>query len=133
MYKLNLYYTQSDVIDYQIFFTIEAKINGVRNAIYNLGFTNIPSYTPTEWTKESYLLVDSLNNIENGIKNIGKYYFRPKGWIKGKNWVAKMSFSYKDVNRWIDNLNLVIDRINNESNELYPRDDLYPSDTLLPH
>ena len=44
-----------------------------------------------------------------------------------------MGFSYRDLNRWINNLNLVIDRINTESNTLFPSDTLYPSETLLPH
>lgn len=133
MNKINLYYSQSDVIDFWSFVTMEMDIKSVRNAIYDLGYTNIPAYTPTNFTKESYLLASDLNKIENGIKNIGKYYFRPKGWKKTKTWIPKMSFSYEDINRWIDNLNLVIDRINNESSELLPRDDLYPSETLLPH
>lgn len=133
MYKLSLYYTQSDIVDYNVFNTIDAKIKQVRDAIYDLGYTNIPSYTLSNFTKESYLLLDYVNKMETGIKNIGKYYFRPKGWKRAKNWKPKMSFDYQDIDRWIDNLNLVVDAINNESASLYPRNDLYPSETLLPH
>ena len=44
-----------------------------------------------------------------------------------------MSFSYKDVNRWITNLDLIEERLDRESNSLFPSDTLYPSETLLPH
>lgn len=91
------------------------------------------SYTKKTWVATDYLLYTYLNNIEDGLKNIGKVYFRPKGWQETKTWAGGMSFSYRDVNRWINNLNLIIDRLNTESNTLFPSDTLYPSETLLPH
>ena len=78
------------------------------------------------------MLYDYLNNIERGIKNIGDGYFRPYGWQERKNWKKAMSFSYNDVNRWIYDLNLIIDNLNNESNALFPSETLFPRDNLYP-
>lgn len=93
----------------------------------------IPVYKKKTWIKKDFLLYSYLNNIEEGIENLGKYYFRPYGWQKAKEWSKGMGFSYKDVNRWINDLNLIEERLNNESSSLFPSDTLYPNDTLLPH
>lgn len=131
--KLDMEFTEDDILDASILNTIESKIYEVRNKIYSIGFTGIPSYSNKTWAYTDYLIYSYLNNIEDGIKNIGKYYYRPYGWQDTKTWKAKESFSYKDVNRWINDLNLVIDRLNTESSSLFPSDTLYPSETLLPH
>lgn len=133
MLKINKKITEEDIANNEDFNLIEMKIYDVRNAIYDLGFTDIPAYTMKSWSNDDYLLYTYLNNIEEGIKNIGKYYFRPYGWQKTKTWTKGMGFSYRDFNRWINNINLVIDRIDNESNTLLPSDTLYPSNNLLPH
>ena len=133
MLKINKTFTEEDIANSSDFDLIEMKIYDVRNAIYDLGFTDIPTYTMKSWNNDDYLLYTYLNNIEEGIKNIGKYYFRPYGWQKTKTWAKGMGFSYRDFNRWINNINLVIDRLDNESNTLLPSDTLYPSDNLLPH
>lgn len=93
----------------------------------------IPIYRKRTWQQNDFLIYTYLNHIEEGIKNLGKYYFRPYGWQNRKTWTKGMSFSYRDVNRWITNLNLIEGRLNNESSLLLPSDTLYPSDDLLPH
>lgn len=129
--KLNMEFYEEDILETIQINQIENKIAEVTTRLSNT--TSIPSYTAKIWTKTDYLLITYLNNIETGIKNIGKYYYKPYGWSKTKTWQAKQSFSYKDVNRWVNNLNLVIDRLNTESSSLFPSDTLYPSETLLPH
>ena len=93
----------------------------------------IPIYKKKVWQKKDFLLYTYLNNIEKGIENLGKYYYRPEGWQKAKTWSKGMGFSYNDVNRWINDLDLIEERLNNESSSLFPSDTLYPNDTLLPH
>lgn len=129
--KLNMEFYEEDILETTQINQIENKIAEVTSRLSNT--TSIPSYTPKTWAKSDFLLITYLNNIETGIKNIGKYYYRPYGWQKTKTWQGKESFSYKDLNRWINNLNIVIDRLNNESSSLFPSDMLYPSETLLPH
>ena len=125
-------FAEEDVMTAQDFNNIESKISELRTRIVNLGYS-VDSYTQKTWVKEDYLLYTYLNNIENGIKAIGKGYFRPYGWQNTKTWSRGMAFSYKDVNRWITDLNLIEERLDNESNTLFPSDTLYPSETLLPH
>ena len=129
--KLDMQFDEDDILTASQLNQIENKIEEV--TIYLQNTTSIPNYTKKVWLVSDYLLYTYLNNIETGIKNIGKYYYKPYGWQKTKTWKAKQSFSYNDVNRWINDLNLVIDRLNTESSSLFPSDTLYPNETLLPH
>lgn len=125
-------YNEDSIMTYEDFNTIEDKIVELRTRIVNLGYT-VDTYTPHTWVKKDFLLSSYVNNIEQGITKLGQGYFRPYGWQKGHPWVGNLSFSYRDVNRWINNLNLIEERLDNESNTLFPSDTLYPSETLLPH
>lgn len=125
-------YNEDSIMTHTDFNTIEQRINTLRTRIVNLGYT-VDSYTPKTWIKKDFLLYTYLNNIENGIKALGKGYFRPYGWQDTKTWTARQSFSYKDVNRWITDLNLIEERLDNESSSLFPSDTLYPREDLLPH
>lgn len=125
-------YTEDSIMTYSDFNTIEQKIVSLRTTLVNLGYS-IDSYTAKTWVKKDFPLYTYFNNIENGIKALGKGYFRPKGWQNSKTWTKGMGISYRDINRWITNLNLIEERISQESNTLFPSDTLYPSESLLPH
>lgn len=125
-------YNEDSIMTYSDFNTIEQKIVSLRTRIVNLGYS-VSLYTSKIWVKKDFLLYTYLNNIENGIENLGKGYFKPYGWQNKKIWNKGMSFSYKDVNRWLNNLNIIEERLDNESSQLFPSDTLYPSDNLLPH
>lgn len=125
-------FNEDSIMTYEDFNEIEQKILSLRTRIVNLGYS-IDTYTAKTWVKKDFLIYTYLENIENGIKNLGKGYFRPFGWQNKKTWTKGMSFSYKDVNRWWNNLNLIEEKLNSESSTLYPSDTLYPRDDLLPH
>ena len=125
-------FTQDDIMTYEDFNTIEQRIATTTTNLINLGYS-LTSYTPKTWVKKDFLLNTYLNNIESGIRKIGQAYFKPYGWQKTRQWLGGFSFSYKDVNRWITDLDLIDERIQQESNTLFPSDTLYPSETLLPH
>lgn len=129
--KLDMQFDEDDILTASQLNQIENKIEEV--TIYLQNTTSIPNYTKKTWLISNYLLYTYLNNIETGIKNIGKYYYKPYKWQNTKIWEARESFNYNDVNRWVNDLNLVIDRLNTESSSLFPSDTLYPSETLLPH
>lgn len=133
MLKINKTYTEDDIATSTDFQLIEMKLYDIRNAIYDLGYSEIPTYTVKSWSNSDYLLYTYLNNIEEGLKNCGEYYYRPYGWQNTKTWLPKESFSYRDLNRWVNNINILIDKLDNESNSLFPSDTLYPSETLFPH
>lgn len=125
-------FTEDDIMTYEDFNEIEQRITALRGRIISYGYS-VDSYTEKTWAKTDFLLYTYLNNIEEGIKALGKGYFRPYGWQRTKTWSKGMGFSYKDVNRWIVDLDLIEERLDNESSTLFPSDTLYPSETLLPH
>ena len=125
-------FNEDSIMTYEDFNNIEQKIFTLNNSLTNIGY-NIESYTPKTWSDNDFLIYTYINNIEDGIKNLGDSYFKPYGWQGKKTWTKGMSFSYRDVNRWISNLNLIEERLNNESSTLLPSDTLYPIDNLLPH
>ena len=86
----------------------------------------IPSYSKHTWTQNEVLTMKNIDNIENGIKNIGYFYYQPNGWIGSREWLKTsnvdnidtnlntQNISYLDINRWMKNLSLInFDNINN--------------------
>lgn len=125
-------FNEDSIMTYEDFNYIEQKIVTLRTTLISIGYS-IEIYTAKNWNDNDFLIYTYLNNIENGINNLAEGYFKPYGWQNKKIWTKGMSFSYRDVNRWITNLNLIEERLNNESSQLLPSDTLYPSNDLLPH
>lgn len=81
--------------------------------------TVIPNYTKHRWYDNELLTMQKIDNIEQGIKNIGDYYYKPTGWINVREWLKTstidnmyddmnmQNISYMDLNRWMSNLNLI--------------------------
>lgn len=74
--------------------------------------TIIPNYVKHVWQDNEFLTMQKLDNIENGIKNIGYYYYKPLGWLETREWLRTLcintqNISYRDLNRWINNLELI--------------------------
>lgn len=79
----------------------------------------IPDYEKNQYQVNDILTMKKIDNIEKGIENIGYYYYKPKGWLTAKEWLGKptlgqsnnygvgsKTISYRDLNRWITNINL---------------------------
>ncbi len=80
----------------------------------------IPDYEKHTWAENEVLSMQKIDNIENGIKNIGYYYYQPKGWLSNREWLGVgqlgkgdnngmnvKNISYQDLNRWVTDLNLI--------------------------
>lgn len=79
----------------------------------------IPDYEPYIWEDDEFPSMQKIDNIEQGIKNIGEYYYKPIGWINSREWLKTstinnmydnmnmQNISYTDLNRWLSNLNLI--------------------------
>lgn len=72
----------------------------------------IPNYIKHVWNDNEFLSMQKVDNIIQGIKNIGYYYYKPSGWINLTQWLAPMgtnirNISYRDLNIWLNNLNLI--------------------------
>lgn len=123
-------YNEDSIMNYADFNYIENKIVSLRNRIINLGYS-VEIYNSKIWVKKDFLLYTYLNNIENGIENLSKGYYKPYGWQNKKIWTKGMSFSYKDVNRWLNNLDLIEAELNNHTENLKFNDNVYFNDTTI--
>lgn len=78
----------------------------------------IPNYVKHVWQNNEVLSMQKINNIEQGIRNIGRYYYTPIGWINIKERLKQFgtnsnNISYRDLNKWKTNLSLInFDNIN---------------------
>ncbi len=81
--------------------------------------TIMPNYVKYTWVDDEFPSMQKLDNIEKGIDNIGKYYYKPIGWNTFGEWLKtstienkyvnknEKNISYTDLNRWLSNLNLI--------------------------
>lgn len=80
----------------------------------------IPNYVKHTYNQNDVLTMKEIDNIENGIKNIVYYYYKPNGYIGNREWLGTANFdtdniygvgtqniSYQDLNRWVSNLSLI--------------------------
>lgn len=79
----------------------------------------IPDYEKHTWTDDEVLSMQKIDNIEQGVRHIGEYYYKPIGWVANREWLKtcnikdynngtnKQNISYQDLNRWITNLSLI--------------------------
>lgn len=123
-------YTEDSIMTYKDFNSVESKISELNSTLTTLGYT-VDAYTPKTWVKKDFLIYTYLNNIENGIQALAEGYYKPYGWREKKTWDKGMSFSYMDVNRWIDNLNLIENEINKHTKILKFNDNVYFSDNTI--
>ena len=81
--------------------------------------TIIPDYVKHVWANNEELSMQKIDNIEKGLLNIGKYYYKPDNWINVREWLKVstindmdsnmniQNISYTDLNRWLSNLELI--------------------------
>ena len=123
-------FNEDSIMTYEDFNSIESKISELNSRLTTLGYT-VDTYTPKTWVKKDFLIYTYLNNIEQGIKMLRDTYYEPVGWKKEKTWSASMPFSYLDINRWIDNLNLIEKEINKHTGILKFNNNVYFSDNTI--
>lgn len=123
-------YTEDEIITHFDFNAVENQIRRLRNQISLDGY-DIPLYVRHSWVRKDFLLYTYLNNIEDGIESLRNAYYEPKGWAKKKIWTANMPFSYLDINRWLNNLNLMEEELNKYTDILKFNDNVYFSDNTI--
>ena len=74
----------------------------------------LTTYTPKEWTVDEFIYVDDIKNIEDAIEYIGKKVNYPTNWQISRVWIlnGNNNISYRDLNRWFNNLNVIKETIN---------------------
>lgn len=83
-------------------------------------YTEIPSFSPKIWAINDFPYIQEIDRIEKAIERLAQYSIRSEYWEQTKIWIPegtntplKKSFSYRDINRWLFNMDL-IDELNFE-------------------
>lgn len=106
-------YRDTDYLNYTDLNSIEERIKELTTKlqIYN---PSTPNFSLKEWYVNDFPYIQEIDRIERGINNLQKYWYKPNGWQECKIWLTGKetsqiikSFSYLDINRWINNLNLM--------------------------
>ena len=103
--------TDIDYLNYTDLNTVESVIDEYTERISR--YVEIPAYVKKTWAKNDLPFVQEIDRIENAITNIGRYGYKPDGWLPTKTWITSdnlypvKSFDYRDWNRWINNLQLI--------------------------
>ena len=95
---------------YEFFNEVENKIDYLNNLVLGFG-TDIPNFSKRYWYETDIPYIQEIDRIEKGIDNLGKYYYYPSSFIASKVWIETGTelkpFGEEDINRWINNLNLL--------------------------
>ena len=80
----------------------------------------IPDYVKHVYHDNDVITMRQIDNLENGIKNIGYYYYKPIEFVGNREWLktaelgknndynlTMQNISYLDLNRWIIDLSSV--------------------------
>lgn len=106
-------YNDTQYLNYNDLNDIETRILNLTNLLkeYNQA---TPDFFVKEWLLNDFPYIQEIDRIEKGIKNLGEYWYKPDGWEESKIWLTGTetnqvikSFSYLDINRWINNLSLM--------------------------
>lgn len=95
-------------------------LNEIENIIYEVTeefkeITSIPTFNKKTWSLNEFPWIEEIDRIEQGIENLGEYFYKPYGWIETRTWInesRKSIFDYNDINRWINNVNLIYEHKN---------------------
>ena len=106
-------YNETMYLNYNDLNTIENRITTLTNRLkqYN---PSTPTFSAKEWLLNEFPYIQEIDRIERGIDNLQKYWYKPDGWINCKIWLTGSetqqvikSFSFQDINRWINNMDLI--------------------------
>lgn len=108
-----MYYGSTDYINYDDFNNIEFRLESLTYSVAYFS-PEIPLYDfDTRWKANDWCFLEKVKKIEDGIENLKKYFTRPENWLPSKDWVPMSSFSYVDINRWLNNMNAIESILNN--------------------
>ena len=102
-----MYYGSTDYINYNDFNNIEMNLE---NLTYSVAYFSpeIPTYDFNDsWKENDWVYLEKVKKIEIVIENLKKYFTRPENWIPSREWTPMSSFSYIDMNRWLNNMNAI--------------------------
>lgn len=102
-------YNENSYLNYNDLNVIENKIYEMTNILKEYDI-NI-NFNKKNWVLNEFPYIQEIDRIEKAIDNLGKNYYYPSSFIESKIWLETgtdlKNFSYKDINRWINNLNSI--------------------------
>jgi len=107
-------YDENDYCNFVDIKGIENQLMSYTNILrFNLNIS-ISAYNQMFYDK-GFFFIEDVEYIENRIDDLGNYFYKPYGWIKKREYSLskKENFSYKDINRWINNLSLFSNALEN--------------------
>lgn len=96
-------FDENDYLTSNILNDIECRVANLYNS-YSSILEN--QYVPKTWSNNELVFIDDIKHIEDGIDYIGSCLEYPEGFIRGKEWNTQSdcNISYKDLNRWMRNI-----------------------------
>ena len=121
-------YDSQDYLTHTLLNDVEDRIVGLYDKFSEF---ITEEYAPKTWSLNEYVFINDIKHIEEAIDTMGAYFGYPTGYQAKRNWnlTGINNISYKDINRWLHNIDLLM---NSELNPLLPNNALYPSETLVP-
>lgn len=114
-------YEETDYLNYTDLNTIENKIEELTENLQEYN-SSTPNFSKKIWVLNEFPYIQEIQRIETGIDNLQKYWYKPDNWIESKIWLTGdetsqviKSFSYIDINRWINNMNVIEPIIGDET------------------
>ena len=113
----NKSYNATDYFNYTNYNELKNKVLqlvDIFSNISNIDNTIITHITPNK-DRTNFLSVQDINYLEEIINKISFDFFRPTGYILNKKWIedetkpTRKSINYIDVNRMIQDMNLLYD------------------------
>ena len=110
-------YNENSYLNYNDLNVIENKIYEMIDILKEYDI-NI-NFNKKNWVLNEFPYIQEIDRIEKAIDNLGKNYYYPSSFIEPKIWLETgtdlKNFSYKDINRWINNLNSIENVIEDDS------------------
>ena len=111
--------TDIDYLNYTDLNNIENKIEELTDYIQEHYVEDMPTFNKKTWALNELPFVQEIDRIETGVNNLGYYLYEPDGWVATKTWITSdnlypiKSFDYRDYNRWLSDIGLIEDNIEN--------------------
>jgi hypothetical protein len=103
----------TDYINAVDFNRLENNIAEVRAYLLSIGYSVDAITIITNRNNASFDYISSINRIENNLDSLQLSYYMPAGWQSKKTWDVTKGFTFQDVNRLENNINLLMDMAQN--------------------
>ena len=138
----NKTYNLSDYLNYTDMNDLVDKIKALLTAFENIvDLTDTSRYdrTMVEYELNDFPYIEDIDIMENNIAHLSYDFYQPEGYIQNKLWIEDntqatyKAISYEDLNRMINNMNILYENRNNTPTiyNLYTHEEWNGSSSLV--